>query len=381
MDLNEVRACIDEVDERLLELFCERMAMASEVAQNKVRMGKAVFDPARERAKLADIAKRAPAGLQNQAIALFSLLMSMNKAEQLRIINRSSPTSRSQAAREALTSVDTEFPSLASVCCQGVEGAYSQIAACKLFRVPDISFSPTFEGVFEAVRTGAAQFGVLPIENSTAGSVNAVYDLLARHRFSIVRSLRLKVEHNLLAKPGTSLDMVTEVFSHQQALNQCAAYLRALGVKTTVCQNTARAAELVSNSPRTDVAALSSRACADLYGLQILGDGVQDSDSNYTRFAVIAKDPIIYPGANRSSIMLTLKSEPGALYRVLERIYALDINLVKLESRPIPGRDFEFVFYFDLECSATCDAFATLLDSLDDVTSSFTYFGSYTEIL
>lgn len=381
MNLTDVRSQIDEIDNQLLDLFGRRMELARDVAQSKIETGKAVFDPAREREKLADVAAKAPEGLKDQSVALFSLLMSMNKASQLRIINNARNESPSKNMRAALLPLESTFPSRATVCCQGVEGAYSQIAACKLFAVPSITFEPTFEGVFRAVTEGACEFGVLPIENSTAGSVNAVYDLLGSYGCSIVRAIRLKIDHNLLALPNTSLACIREVVSHGQALSQCAAYLETLGVRTTACENTARAAEFVSSSGRTDLAALSSRACADLYGLTVLERSVQDSDANYTRFVVIADKAAIYPGADRSSIQLTLKSEPGALYRVLERIYALNIDLVKLESRPVPGSDFEFTFYFDLACPAVSPAFATLLDSLEDVCSDMRYFGSYTEVL
>ena len=340
MDLADVRNRIDEVDHKLLDLFCQRMELAAEVAESKIGSGKAVFDPAREREKLLDVARRSPERLQPQAVALFSLLMSMNKAEQQRIIARGTGESRSARAHASLKPVSEPFPATASVACQGVEGAYSQIAACKLFRVPGITFFNTFEGVFRAVREGLCDFGVLPIENSTAGSVNAVYDLLAEYSFSIVRSLRLKIDHNLLARP-----------------------------------------EFVSRSPRNDIAALSSRDCAALYGLDVLESNVQDSDNNYTRFIVVSAEPQIFPGATRTSLMLTMKHEPGSLYRVLERFYALDINLVKLESRPIPGRDFEFMFYFDIESPAGTEPLDTLLDSLDDVCESVKYFGSYTEVL
>lgn len=381
MDLSDVREKIDFIDAQLLDLFAQRIELARDVAASKVNTGKAVFDPARERAKLADVATHAPEGLQNQSIALFSLLMSMNKAEQLRIINGADAYALSKRMRASYRALEEAFPTVASVCCQGVEGAYSQIAACKLFDVPDIAFSPTFEGVFQAVEEGTCQFGILPIENSTAGSVNAVYDLLSRHHFSIVRSLRLKIDHNLLAKPGASLEDIREVVSHSQALAQSRTFLEGLGVKTTVCENTAHAAELVAASDRRDIAALSSISCAELYGLVPLERNVQDTDNNYTRFVVISRESAIYPGADRSSIQITLTSEPGALYRVLERIYALNIDLVKLESRPVPGSNFEFMFYFDLSCAVTSPAFATLLDSLDDVCDSFTYFGSYTEVL
>ncbi|MDO4436751.1 MAG: prephenate dehydratase domain-containing protein [Coriobacteriaceae bacterium] len=381
MDLSEVRTRIDDIDSQLLDLFSQRMELAKDVAASKMQTGKAIFDPAREREKLAEVAAKAPQGLENQAIALFSLLMSMNKASQLQIINRARENGVSRTVRDSLVPLDQAFPRIASVCCQGVEGAYSQIAACKLFDVPSISFEPSFEGVFRAVTEGRCDFGVLPIENSTAGSVNAVYDLLGAYGCSIVRSLRLKIEHNLMAAPGVRLSDVREVISHSQAINQCAHYLEKLGVVTTVCENTARAAEMVATSDRRDVAALSSIACAGLYGLNVLDHNVQDSDANYTRFVVIAREPAIYPGADRSSIQITLKSEPGALYRVLERIYALNIDLVKLESRPVPGSDFEFTFYFDLACPAVDPAFSALLDSLDDVCMSFRYFGSYSEVI
>ena len=381
MELKQVRDRIDEVDHELLDLFCQRMDLAAAVAESKIGSGKAVFDPAREREKLLDVARRSPEHLQPQAVALFSLLMSMNKAEQQRIIAEATGSGRSARAHAALKPVSDPFPATASVACQGVEGAYSQIAACKLFRVPGITFFNTFEGVFRAVRDGLCDFGVLPIENSTAGSVNAVYDLLAEYSFSIVRSLRLKIDHNLLVRPGLKLEDVREVYSHAQALAQCSGYLERLGVNAHELKNTAKAAEFVARSDRTDIAALSSRDCAALYGLDVLQANVQDSDNNYTRFIVVSAKPQIYPGATRTSLMLTVPHEPGSLYRVLERFYALDINLVKLESRPIPGRDFEFMFYFDLESPAGAEPLDTLLDSLDDVCESVTYFGSYTEVL
>ncbi len=247
--------------------------------------------------------------------------------------------------------------------------------------MPTISYFTNFEGVFKAVQSGFCEFGVLPIENSTAGSVNQVYDLLAKYRFQIVRGLRLKIDHQLLAKPGTRIEDVHEICSHQQAIAQCGGYIEQLGAHVTVMENTAMAAQAVANSERTDIAALSSRPCAELYGLDILAEDVQDTDSNYTRFVVISATPQIYPGANRTSLLMTLKHEPGSLYRVLERFFALNINMVKLESRPIPGRDFEFMFYFDLDAPAGSPALNELLDSLEDICDRYVYFGTYTEVL
>jgi len=361
--------------------FHTAVDIATEVAKSKIEMGKAVFDPARERSKLNNLASRAPERYEAQTIALFRLLMSMSKAEQQRYINELKGITISQKAHATAAAFDTPFPQTATVACQGVEGAYSQIAACKLFDVPDIAFFETFEGVMRAVRDGFCEFGVLPIENSTAGSVNAVYDLLAQFDFHIVRSLRLKIDHNLLVKPGTKLADIREVYSHGQAIAQCASFIESHDLHATKYPNTAMSAEMVANSGRTDVAAIASRSCAALYGLEVLESNIQDSDNNYTRFVVISREPRVYPGANRTSLMITTANEPGALYRVLERFYALNINLIKLESRPIPGRDFEFMFYFDLDCPFGSKALDDLLDSIDDVCESFTYFGSYTEVL
>ena len=381
MDLSVIREKIDRIDTTLLEAFTERMDIATEVAKSKIEMGKAVYDPARERAKLQNLASRVPAKYEAQALALFKLLMSMSKAEQQAYINGLAGATVSERARQVVAPLDEPFPVTASVACQGVEGAYSQIAACKLFDVPNITFFDNFEGVMKAVRDGFCEFGVLPIENSTAGSVNAVYDLLAQYDFHIVRSLRLKIEHNLLVKPGTKLDDVREVYSHGQALTQCAGYIEDHGFTPNKFLNTAMSAEFVANSERTDVAAIASRSCAALYGLEVAESNIQDSDANYTRFVVISAKPLVYPGANRTSLRITTSNEPGALYRVLERFYALNINLIKLESRPIPGRDFEFMFYFDLDCAFGSESLNKLLDSIDDVCEGFTYFGSYTEVL
>ncbi len=381
MDLSEVRTNIDRIDNQLLELFCQRMDLARNVAEAKRGMKKAVFDPARERDKLSGLMSQAPDEYQPQVHSLFSLLMSMNKAEQQKVLNSGNNNATSAQARSAMLPVDSVFPALATVACQGVEGAYSQIAASKLFDVPTISYFTNFEGVFKAVQSGFCEFGVLPIENSTAGSVNQVYDLLAKYRFHIVRGLRLKIDHQLLAKPGTRIEDVHEICSHQQAIAQCGGYIEQLGAHVTVMENTAMAAQAVANSERTDIAALSSRSCAELYGLDILAEDVQDTDSNYTRFVVISATPQIYPGANRTSLLMTLKHEPGSLYRVLERFFALNINMVKLESRPIPGRDFEFMFYFDLDAPAGSPALNELLDSLEDICDRYVYFGTYTEVL
>jgi chorismate mutase/prephenate dehydratase len=235
--------------------------------------------------------------------------------------------------------------------------------------------------VFRAVETDFSRYGVLPIENSTAGSVNKVYDLMMQHDFHVVRTTRVKIDHNLLAKPGTAIEQIHDVYSHEQAINQCAGFIERMGLTPHVVENTAMAAKSVADSDRPDVAALSSRACAQLYGLDVLMRDVQDRDDNYTRFACISKSLEVYPGADRTSLMIVVDHRPGTLFKVLAKFYALDINIIKLESRPIPGRDFEFMFYFDVECPVTAPEFRTLMATIGDACEECRYLGSYSEVL
>lgn len=379
-DLSEIRKRIDTIDTQICDLFSQRMQCTHEVAKYKRANNKPVLDRGRERAKLADVASKVPEPLRDYSQVLFNLIMEISRAQQSAENNQDSPLA-GQIAR-AVADTPALFPQSAFVACQGVEGAYSQHAADRLFKHATISYFEEFEGVFRAVDQGFCKYGILPVENSTAGTVNQVYDLMMRHKFSIVRSVRIKVDHNLLALPGAKLEGIRDIYSHQQAINQSRQFLDSLpNVTVHVAENTAAAAKMVAESGRTDVAALSSRSCAELYNLVALARNVQDSDANYTRFACIAKDLEIYPGADRTSLMFVTKNDPGSLYKVLARFYALDINLVKLESRPIPNSDFDFMFYFDVECPVAAPEFASLIASLDDVCEEYRYLGSYSELV
>ena len=292
-------------------------------------------------------------------------------------------TNLSQTITDAIEHTPHLFPESACVAVSGVEGAYAQIAAEKLIQRPFVMYFNGFEGVFSAVESGLCRYGVVPIENSTAGSVQQVYDLMVRHKFSIVRSVRLKIDHNLLVNPGTRLEDIKEIYSHQQAISQCQSFLQSLGpdVKIIPMENTAKAAQEVARSGRTDAAALASRSCMELYGLDCLRRSVQDQGNNYTRFVCISKDLEIYPGASRTSILLTTAHKPGSLYKLLSRFYALGINVTKLESRPIPERDFEFRFYFDLETSVYSQAYIQMICELSASSEEFVYLGSYSEVI
>lgn len=381
-ELSELRQEIDRIDAEIFRLFSERAEVSGDVAAYKREHGMRVFDPARERAKVADAASRAPEDLATYAQVLMELLMEASRSRQHALLADSSddPTlARIQQARAATPEL---FPPSARVSCQGVEGAYSQIAAERIFRHPQISYAPTFDAVFRTVEQGLARYGVLPLENSTAGSVNQMYDLMMEHSFHIVRTTRVKIDHNLLALPGAEFSSIRDIYSHEQAIGQCAEFLSGLpDVRVHVCENTAVAARRVAESGRTDAAALSSRPCADLYGLEVLASAVQDRDNNYTRFACISKDLEVYPGADRASLMIVLPHAPGALYKLLAKFYALDINILKLESRPIPERDFEFMFYFDIACPVAAPEFSSLMATIGSLCQECRFLGSYTEVI
>lgn len=376
MELKDYRNQIDAIDDEIVRLFQQRMDIASEIAAYKKEHNLPILQAGREREKLADLSGKTREDLQSYLRVLYSLLFELSRTYQA----RGSRTALYEQIADAIENTPKLFPRSASVACQGVEGAYSQLACERLFAAPNIQYFRSFEGVFSAIESGFCRYGILPVENSTAGSVKRVYDLMVSHRFSIVRSVRLKVDHCLLAKSANT--KIREVFSHEQAISQCADFLKTLdGVKITCCENTAVAAQMVANSERDDVAALSSRLCAELYGLKIVQAGVQDVGNNHTRFICISKQPEIYPGADRTTLMLVLPHKPGSLYKVLARLYALGINLLKLESRPLPDRDFEFSFYLDLETSVYSDEFVQLMCDIGSFCEEFKYLGSYSEVV
>lgn len=380
MDLSDYRQEIDEIDDQLVRLFGKRMEVAAKIADYKKENHLPILIPAREREKLQDVAAKAGPEMAGYTRVLYSMLFELSRSYQGKRSGKVTPLYRE--ITQAIENTPKLFPQTPMVACQGVEGAYSQLACEKIFKEPFIMYFKSFEGVFSAIEKGLCQYGILPIENSTAGSVKKVYDLMIKHNFSIIRTFRLKVDHNLLVNPGTKLEDIKEIYSHEQAISQCGDFLATLpGVNVVTLENTAVASEMVASSGRKDIAAISSRSCAELYGLQCLASSIQDKDNNRTRFICISKNLEIYPGADKTSVMMVLSHRPGALYKVLARIYTLGINVTKLESRPIPDREFEFMFYFDLETSIYSQEFVQLMCELEDLCEEFKYLGSYSEVV
>ncbi|NLF34579.1 MAG: bifunctional chorismate mutase/prephenate dehydratase [Clostridiales bacterium] len=379
MELSRLRTEIDHIDTQMLDLFLSRMACAKEVAGYKAEHGLPVQNTAREREILAWATEKS-GDMERYTHRFFTTLFELSRSYQAAL--NAVPSKLRAHIDAALERGRDAFPQTGTVACQGVEGAYSQMAADKLLPRGNIVYFKTFEAVFDAVERGLCQFGVLPIENSSNGSVRAVYDLLQQKNVSIVRSARLYVKHELLAKPGTRPEDITEIYSHEQALGQCSGYLKGLGdrVKVIPCDNTAAAAKLAAEGAQPGVAAISSHNCGRLYGLTPVCTDIQNSDNNYTRFICIAKEPVTYPGANRISLILACEHKPGALYGVLAHLAALGVNIMKLESCPIAGHDFEFMFFLEMEASVTDPRTVSMLEALERSCEQLFYLGNYLEV-
>lgn len=374
--LEKMRTDIDTIDDEIASLFVKRMDIVGKVALHKQENKLPVLNSSRER----DIISRVTA-TQNDKMAeytkvLFNTIFNLSRSlqtDQLLV-----PSKTCEAIKKSIASAQDIFPKNGVVACQGIEGANSQTACEKLFSRPNIMYMGSFEAVFKAVDSGLCQYGILPIENSLHGSVTAVYDLMNSHKFHIAHSVKIKIDHCLIAKSGVKLSQIREIYSHEQALAQCSEFLKGLtDVKIIPCENTAIAAKMVANSAANDVCAISSKNCAELYGLEILSSDVQNNDNNYTRFICISKEMELFKGANKISLMFAIPHKPGSLYSIISRFFALGINLTKLESRPICGKDFEFMFYVDLDATVYSEQVVNLIASLEASEDEFAFLGCY----
>ncbi len=376
--LSGARAEIDRIDADILALFARRMELGKTIGQVKAAQNLPIYNPEREREILLNIAASAGPELASSARILFSTLFELSKSLQRRSMVKDSAFAGS--LDDAIKNTPALFPKNARVACCGVPGAYAQLAADQMFELADITYLNDFAGVFRAVEQDLCEYGILPIENSTSGTIDQVCDLMLDHKFYIVRSCRLKIRHCLLVKPGTRLCDIREVISHEQGLKQCSSFISGIkGVKCSTATSTAMAAKHVAESSRHDIAAIASPECAAIYGLEILQEHIQNRDANFTRFICISRKPEIYPGADKISIMGTLPHRPGALYSLLAHFAVLGVNLTKLESRPKRGEDFEYMFYFDFEASLADPELRGLLCELVADGGKFTFLGNYSE--
>ena len=379
MELSELRGQIDQIDDEMLELFLRRMNVSEEIASYKKAHGLPVLNRERERAVLAEMMEKGGDDKELYVYRFFSTLMDISKARQAELL--SEETRVGAFVREMLSHEETLFPKTGMIACQGVEGGNSQEACDRLFPRGSILYVKTFEAVFQAVQSGLCKFGVVPIENSSNGSVRSVYALMQKYHFSIVRSTRQWIHHTLLAKPGTKFGDIRTIYSHEQALGQCSRYLeKNSAIKVVPCANTALAAKMVAEDPDGHSAAIASKRCAELYGLEILDENIQDSDNNYTRFVCITKDPVMYEGADHISLIVSCAHKPGALHEMLSKPAALGVNMIMLESCPVAGRNFEFDFFVELEASLKERGVISMLEDLERTNQEVTFLGNYTEV-
>ena len=380
MNIEDLRKKIDGIDSEMCRLFAERMQVVTDIARYKKENNMVVYHPSRARAVLQNISKQLGPEFEGYGRSLYRTIFDLSESYQTRMLSEGEEFFKN--IKEVTSKPPMPFPKRASVACAGCEGAYAHLAAERLFDLPEMIYVNNFDSVFRAVSSGLCEYGILPIENSLAGSVNAIYDLLGEYNVSIARSVRLKVDHSLLTQPGAKLEDIKEIYSHQQAISQCSEFLSNLkDVRVIAVENTAEAARMVAKSGDKSKASISSRLCAELYQLQTLKNAIQNRDNNYTRFICIAKQPQIYSGANRTSIMMVIPHRPGTLFHILSRFNATGVNLVKLESRQIPEREFEYRFYFDIEASVYSTEFQSLMCELNNSGEQFKYFGTYAEII
>lgn len=373
-ELEQIREEINEIDNALLLLFLRRMDASRRVAEYKRKQHLPVFHAERERQILNRVANAA-GEYADAAQLLYSSIMDVSRALQHEQLGGGKELRRQ--IETALAASPT--PARGRVACAGIDGSYTGEAGRKLYPEAEFLFRRRFEDVFRAVDEGEADYGIIPVENSSAGSVTEVYDLIIKYRFSICAGAELRISHCLLAKPGACLDDIQTVYSHPQALSQCSGFLGRHSLRPVESANTAVAAETVAGAEEPTAAAIASRQSAELYGLAILKEGIQNSQENYTRFISVSKTPYIPKGADKISLCFSLPHETGSLYRILSRFALRGLNLTKIESRPILDRPFEYLFYLDFSGNAAEEKTVNLLCALSDELPRFTFLGNYRE--
>ena len=374
MDLQELRRKIDEIDSQIVSLYEQRMDISKEVAEYKIETGKKVFDKVREEEKLRAVKALTHIEFNSLGVEeLFEQIMSMSRKLQYRLL-----TEKGSAGRLPFIGVDTLDTGNARVVFQGAEGAYSQAAMVKYFGEHVNSFHvDTFRDAMMAIEEGSADFAVLPIENSTAGIVSEIYDLLAEFENYIVGEQIIKIEHCLMGMPGATLADIRTVFSHPQSLMQSARYLTERDFKQISMQNNAFAARKVAEDGDKTQAAIASEYAAEIYGLSILAKGINHSSTNSTRFIIVTNQKIFLKNAGKVSICFEVPHESGSLYHMLSHFIYNNLNMNRIESRPIEGRNWEYRFFIDFEGNLSDSAVKNALRGLRDEAQNLRILGNY----
>ncbi len=374
MDLAKLREQIDGIDARIVELYEERMEVCRQVAEYKIETGKKVFDKAREEEKLRKVKSLTHNEFNSRGVEeLFEQVMSMSRKLQYRLL-----TEHGSSGRLPFIPVESLYKDGARVVFQGAEGAYSQAAMLQYFGEGVNSFHvDTFRDAMIAIDEGSADFAVLPIENSTAGIVSEIYDLLGEFENYIVGEQIIKIEHCLMAVPGTRMEDIQRVYSHPQSLMQSARFLNEYNWQQISMQNNAFAARKVAGDGDAAQAAIASEHAAGLYGLAILKKGVNQSSANATRFIIVTNQKIFLREAKKVSICFEVPHESGSLYHMLSHFIYNNLNMNRIESRPIEGRNWEYRFFIDFDGNLSGNAVKNALRGLREEARNMRILGNY----
>lgn len=374
MDLLELRRQIDEIDAQIVELYERRMEICGRVAEYKISTGKKVFDRQREAEKLARVRSLTHDEFNAHGVQeLFEQIMSVSRKLQYRLL-----AENGSMGRLPFIGVDELETKSARVVFQGAEGAYSQAALREYFGDEIRSFHvDSFRDAMSAIDEGRADFAVLPIENSTAGIVNEIYDLLQEYENYIVGEQIIRIEHCLLGVPGAALSDVKTVYSHPQSLMQSARYLERHDWQQISMQNNAFAAKKVAKEGDRTQAAIAGEQAAEAYGLEILQRGVNDSGVNSTRFIIVTNQKIFRKDAGKISICFEVPHESGSLYHMLSHFIYNNLSMTKIESRPIEDRAWEYRFFIDFEGNLADGAVKNALRGLRDEARNMKILGNY----
>ena len=374
MDLGKLREQIDGIDSKIVELYEERMDVCKGVAQYKIETGKKVFDRQREIEKIEKVKSLTHNDFNSHGVEeLFEQIMSMSRKMQYQML-----AEHGSLGKLPFIGVDELDVKGARVVYQGSEGSYSQAAMLQFFGKDVNSFHvDTFRDAMSAIEEGSADFAVLPIENSTAGMVSEIYDLLVEFENYIVAEQIIKIEHCLMAAPGTKREDIKRVYSHPQSLMQCAKYLQNYDWQQISMKNNAFAAKKVAEEKDVTQAAIAGAHAAEVYGLDILEKGINQSDTNSTRFIVVTNQKIFKKDASKISICIEVPHKSGSLYHMLSHFIYNNLNMTKIESRPIEDRNWEYRFFIDFEGNLADAGVKNALRGLRDEARNMKILGNY----
>jgi chorismate mutase/prephenate dehydratase len=371
MELEKLRGKIDKIDDEILALFSKRMEIVTEVANFKRENDMPVMQGGREAQIVSRVRENSPPGLENASEMLFVNMMDISKCMQNRKLFRNGETAPAKFIPGKIK----------KIACQGSFGAYSEIAAERLFKNAEKTFYPSFTEVFAAVESGTSECGILPIQNSNVGSIAETYDLMAKHEFFINAVIRTEADHCLCALAGTDISEVKTVISKAEAIGQCAKFIESRGFSVREYANTALAAEFVAAAGDKTLACICSKRCAELNKLEIIAEGIADITPNFTRFICFSKTFSEIADADTISVSLAIPHTKGSLYRLLTKFAVSGLNLVKIENKAVGGSDFEVIFYLDFSGHYSDYNVLALLEDLKNTLSYFRFLGSFKEVI